>query len=714
MEYFRRIVHLDPVCFCDEPHASTIRETGLSRVLPYDEKDTFFPKYLETQREILARPDFEKIRAQWPNWPAFEKAEYGLVNFSKACLIRRASELFPDYTHYAWIDFGYAKGPDDVPSEWQCDELVAPDKIIIGSCRDLFLNEQGEMMYGAFASQDRSQAIMYNWNNPHNVMRDLHFLIHGNLWFVPKKLTHWFEKEMDRTIQRHHELGYASHDEPFWLPIIHDFPSRFHIHVKETWTGDFTWMKASSNTKVLWVTAYKDLGRSEWAYTQRPFKDYIDAFKRIQHLNPVCFIDEPWATQVREQTGHTRILPLNAQDTFISKYVDRQKEILADPVFQKLIPDYLKFNPEFHYPEYGLVNCAKTCFVRRASELFPEYTHYSWIDFGFAKTDDETPPHFDCNSLIDEKRILISSFRSFGLDADGEPAMGPYGVPSDDLNERYNWNNPKMYLTRPPHLIQGNHWVVPRSLTHWLEKEMARSIERNHELGIVRADESFFLPIIHDFRTRFHVHVKPYSDVTWIADMLWRKIEVHFDRIRKIIEPTFAEWYGAGSYLINGKSLDYDRTMLEKQLALYQVTRGRKRALEIGVHAGHSLLLMLLADPNVVIECVDICIWEHTEKCVEYLQSVFPGRIIFHKGDSRSVVCQLTGEFDLVHIDGAHDINVIREEVGLIRSTPDALFVFDDFDTAGLPQYVNDTFENVRETRCPYRNCVASTKKSSA
>ena len=182
-----------------------------------------------------------------------------------------------------------------------------------------------------------------------------------------------------------------------------------------------------------------DIGRAGWALSQRSFDAYIEAFRRIQHLNPVCFINEPWATQVREQTGHTRILPLEVQDTFIPKYIGRQSEILADPAFRKLIPEFLQFNPEFHYPAYGLVNCAKTCFVRRASELFPGYSHYSWIDFGFAKTVEETPLKFSCDSLIDEKRILVSSFRAMGFDEqDGEPALGPYGVPSVQAVERYN------------------------------------------------------------------------------------------------------------------------------------------------------------------------------------------------------------------------------------------------------------------------------------
>jgi len=769
MEKFERIKHLDLVCFADEPHATLIKERTSTRVLPYDEQDTFFPKYLERQKEIMNSTDFRKIRPFPVDlWFAFESAEYGIVNFSKTCMVRRACELFPEYTHYGWIDFGYAKDPKDTPPL-----ILSSEKIIIGSCRDLFFNEQGEPMYGAFASQDRSLATVYNWNNPTLVFKHFHFLIQGNLFIVPKNLTHWLESKMDWSIQRHHGLGIVNHDEPFFLPIIHDFRSMFHIHVKEKWTDGFEshgtfiiskkagrlifqdygcdsqrnsstlwciqeadklykwkdfesvrimtndfgpndgtlcfsneslvglvpdwtfhkwdarkendcdydelvhriaeagrsnyevfkvgwigqeshphrrvlvdiarmhpdimececmywghdwhspsrfvpmdelvrkyavlldiegygysarlkhllwshrpvilvdrphkefyyerlvpwkhyipvkrdmsdlvekvtwvlhnyteaqriaerayefsqcyltrdacyarWNHILGTDKLLWVTAYKDIGRSEWSFTQRPFGKYIEAFKRIQHLNPVCFIDEPWATMVREQTGHTRILPLKVEDTFIQKYIERQTEILADPVFRKRIPEVLQYNPEFHYPEYGLVNCAKTCFVRRASEIFPEYTHYSWIDFGFAKTDEETPPHFRCDSLIDEDKILISSFRNMGFDKDGEPALGPYSIPSEDTSHRYNWNNPLNCLVYPPHMIQGNHWVVPKKLTHWLEQKMERSIQRNHDLGIVRHDESFFLPIIHDFRSRFFIHVKTWSDVTWIS-----------------------------------------------------------------------------------------------------------------------------------------------------------------------------------------------------
>ena len=235
---FERIRHLDPVCFIDEPHASAVK---VSRILPYDEQDTFFPKYLLRQREILESDDF-LMPIPKTSWAAFESAEYSIVNFSKTCLLRRASELFPGYTHYAWIDFGYAKKPGDaVPEHFECTRLIDHDKILIAACRDVFLDDSGVPMYGAWGSTNPQDATVYNWNNPHRVHKDFHYLLQCNLYIVPKNLTHWLEREMERSIQRHHDLGIANHDEPFFLPIIHDFRNRFRIYIKTLWTADWGW-----------------------------------------------------------------------------------------------------------------------------------------------------------------------------------------------------------------------------------------------------------------------------------------------------------------------------------------------------------------------------------------------------------------------------------------------------------------------------------------
>ncbi len=287
---FHRIKHLDPICFADEPHASIIKEqTGLSHVLPYNENDTFFPKYLQRQKEILESGDFF-MPIQKTSWAAFEKPEYGLVNFSKTCILRRASELFPEYTHYAWIDFGYAKKQSDaIPKNFECSQLIAYDKILIASCRDLFFNEDNEPMYGAWGSRDRNHASAYNWNNPHRVHTDFHYLLQGNLYIVPKNLTHWLERQMEHSIIRHHNLGIVNHDEPFFLPIIHDFRDKFYIYIKTEWTGDWGWFTLrgsftveKKNGKLIYKTSGCDGTRNEsvfWCIQQADMRYKWDDFQ---------------------------------------------------------------------------------------------------------------------------------------------------------------------------------------------------------------------------------------------------------------------------------------------------------------------------------------------------------------------------------------------------------------------------------------------------
>lgn len=273
------------------------------------------------------------------------------------------------------------------------------------------------------------------------------------------------------------------------------------------------------NMKLLWVTAFRDLKRDQWGASNRTFEFYMECFRRIAGpLSPhlVCFADEPQAEQVRNLG--VKVCPYGYEDTLIPKHLGLQSEILCDPSFKSMIPEFLRLCPEFNIPEYGLVNCAKTSFLRRASELFPEYTHYAWIDFGYAKTPSEAPPEspFVCTSLVNPDKILISSFRNAIFDKDGDPALCPYGIQTTENPVKYNWNNPVKCLQEPPHIIQGNLFVVPRKLTRWLEMCMNRSIERHHDLRIVRSDELFFLPILHDFRSKFHLHIKTESDMNWI------------------------------------------------------------------------------------------------------------------------------------------------------------------------------------------------------
>ena len=273
--------------------------------------------------------------------------------------------------------------------------------------------------------------------------------------------------------------------------------------------------------KILWVTAFRDIGRNEWGFGKRTVDEYFEYFERIvKPLTPhlVCFVDEPYASRVQE-LGIEHVYPHDLNDTFVPRFRDRQAEILKDPKFIARIPEELRMCPEYQTADYSLTLYSKPCFVRRAAQMFPGYTHYAFIDFGYAKTPEVAPPcPLKTNHVVSDK-IMISSFRQLLFDENNEARLGDYGSTNPNESRVYNWNNPFQYLKEPIYAVQGNVWIVPKKYTAWLEETWTRTIERFQELGVVAGhDEPVWLSVIHDFRNRFHIHIKTdWQNWSWIG-----------------------------------------------------------------------------------------------------------------------------------------------------------------------------------------------------
>ena len=101
---------------------------------------------------------------------------------------------------------------------------------------------------------------------------------------------------------------------------------------------------------------------------------------------------------------------------------------------------------------------------------------------------------------------------------------------------------------------------------------------------------------------------------------------------------------------------------------LWRSVRFKTCLLEIGVNAGHSALLSLSANGNLVYHGVDIGQHKYTEPCVRVLMQEFPGRVNVHFGDSREVLPYFAThrrdlEFDLFHVDGGHTTELCRADI---------------------------------------------------
>lgn len=130
---------------------------------------------------------------------------------------------------------------------------------------------------------------------------------------------------------------------------------------------------------------------------------------------------------------------------------------------------------------------------------------------------------------------------------------------------------------------------------------------------------------------------------------------------------------------------------------LQHVVRGKTRICEIGVNAGHSLLLMLEANSTADYVLFDIGIHKYTRPCVEYIQSQFPNtsiQIIY--GDSKQTIPNYVGEFDCIHVDGGHEppevMSDYKESMRLI--VPGCPIVFDDYSNYSFIQiFLNEKLQ---------------------
>jgi hypothetical protein len=199
-----------------------------------------------------------------------------------------------------------------------------------------------------------------------------------------------------------------------------------------------------------------------------------------------------------------------------------------------------------------------------------------------------------------------------------------------------------------------------------------------------------------------------YTGIFW-----QKKLEFSEDLVEDIFEEIYDECgsrfvSGCGSYLFDGQSYKYDARLLDKQRSLYNAIRDNnvKTVLEIGVYMGHSLLLMLLANPKLRIIAVDIS-ETYTYPACEVLRRYFPdAHIKFIKGNSKEVLKDLDGSFDLIHIDSEHSIEVAKQEYELCQNLSHAstIIVFDDYDN--IRSYVNQIIKTAKDfyiTDCMYR-----------
>jgi len=211
-------VSLPLVCYTSKNLQSSIRNlTGFGNFEPYEPETTFL-NLINTEKRIMSLESYQQL-VQFKNNPEHTIPLYNIVNWNKAIFLQRSFERYPNYTHYAWVDFGYSRTPQSVPSFVSLAAL-ADGKIHYSAFTDIVAGHVDEAHMREFVSKG-------------NV------LCPGSFFVVPARLVPWFVIKWTATIKTMHSYNITDDDQTVAYFLIRQHRDAFTLHRTSAFFQDF-------------------------------------------------------------------------------------------------------------------------------------------------------------------------------------------------------------------------------------------------------------------------------------------------------------------------------------------------------------------------------------------------------------------------------------------------------------------------------------------
>jgi hypothetical protein len=167
--------------------------------------------------------------------------------------------------------------------------------------------------------------------------------------------------------------------------------------------------------KICYVSAFLDIGRSEWKTFTRSFDNYLDSFlpyirlfESHHNINikgkrwcMVLYIDRIHKEQVCQKINEIyeempiTVIPIDenflVENMPLWGRLNRERQILESEAYRSEFPHRLMF-PENSNPRYTLINHTKVDFVAHTIHHIDKTSDYfCWTDFGYFKTPNLIP-----------------------------------------------------------------------------------------------------------------------------------------------------------------------------------------------------------------------------------------------------------------------------------------------------------------------------------
>ena len=158
---------------------------------------------------------------------------------------------------------------------------------------------------------------------------------------------------------------------------------------------------------------------------------------------------------------------------------------------------------------------------------------------------------------------------------------------------------------------------------------------------------------------------------------------------------------------------------IEKIKNIQNMCKNKKKIVEIGVNACHSLIIMLLENPNAEYLLFDLNYHKYTNPIINYVKENFPNtniNIIY--GNSVETINKYILEnenelntYDLCHLDGGHTEDIFSFDYEHMKKLikKDGYVIFDDYDYNEIQMFIQRKL-NENEIK-EYINNIIKTNK---
>jgi hypothetical protein len=189
---------------------------------PLENVDTFYNRFLESDTKIINSKQYKmKIPEYRWNLPEHNYSEYNLINHSKINFIRHSRDMFPEYSFYAWIDFGRMNDNiDNIPKNLDLSRLRT----------DCITYQQ-----------------IYSPPNPRKSEEEMlldnavYFL--GSSFIVPTNMVTLYEDLWRQKLEYWKELGTTDDDQNLALQLYYDDPTLLYGIRDLEWFGLYRFLQ---------------------------------------------------------------------------------------------------------------------------------------------------------------------------------------------------------------------------------------------------------------------------------------------------------------------------------------------------------------------------------------------------------------------------------------------------------------------------------------